>query len=538
MTNWIYADVLEAIAIEQPDAPAISQGASRRSWKELMDRSRSLGAAFLEAGLGHQSKVALYTYNAPEYLEGVVAALGVGMVPINTNYRYQSTELLYLWENADAEAVIFHGSFSQQVAELRSKLPLVKLWIHVNDGSGTCPDFAVGFESLAQSGSSPQGFVRTPDDLIMLYTGGTTGMPKGVMWRQDDLFARLNAGGFRRWPESGDLKAITEAVRDSGPGQNLIPACPLMHGTGLFSALECLAEAGHVVLLESRRYDAVEMASSIERESVNTVVIVGDPFARPLLQALQAEPGRFDLSSLNAMLSSGAMWSEEIKSGLLEIHGSMILIDAFSSSEALGMGSSVSAKGKSAHTGSFSLGPEVRVVNDQGQDIEAGSDEIGVLALGGRNPLGYYKDEKKSAATFKIIDGKRYSVPGDFAKVHADGGIQLLGRGSQCINTAGEKVFPEEVEEVLKTHPAVADACVVGIPDERYGERVVASAELHAGQQIEAEALIAHVRANLSHYKAPRQLRIISSIGRSPSGKMDYGRHREEAMVWAQSPQN
>ena len=536
MSSWNFAEVYEAIAAEQPDAPALIQGETRRSWAELMDRSSGLAAGLLEAGLSHQSKVAIYTYNCCEYLEGVVATLRAGMVPINTNYRYQAAELAYLWENSDTEAVIFQGTFTEQVDGLRAQLPLVKLYVHVDDGHGSCPDFAVPFESLAGSGASiPSGTVRTPDDLIMLYTGGTTGMPKGVMWRQDDLFARLNGGGFRRWPDEGRVADIVAGVRESGRGQTLLPACPLMHGTGLFSALECFAEAGCVAMLEGRRYDPAELASVIEREGVNTAVIVGDPFARPLLQTLEAEPGRYDLTSLFAIFSSGAMWSEEIKAGLLEHHGTMILIDAFSSSEALGMGNSVSSKGKEANTGTFKLGPEVRVITEDGREVTPGSDEVGVLALGGRNPMGYYKDEEKSAATFRVIDGKRYSVPGDFARVHADGSIQLLGRGSQCINTAGEKVFPEEVEEVLKTHPAVADACVVGVPDERTGERVVASAELWPGKTAEVEELIEHVRANLSHYKAPKQLRIIDSIGRAANGKMDYKRHRDEALTWAQA---
>ena len=290
-----------------------------------------------------------------------------------------------------------------------------------------------------------------------------------------------------------------------------------------------MAEGGTVSLLPSRHFSADELAGTIERDSVNVAVIVGDPFGRPLLQALNAQPGRFDVSSLTAMMSSGAMWSEEIKQGLLAVHPDMVLIDAFSSSEALGMGSSISTAKATKTTAAFTLGPTVIVLDEDGQRVTPGSDAIGMIGVGGRNPIGYFKDEVKSAATFKEIDGVRYSIPGDFARVLADGSIQLLGRGSQCINTAGEKVFPEEVEEVLKTHGAVADACVVGIPDEKFGERVVGAIELRDGASVSIDELINHVKANLAHYKAPRQLRVVDSIGRSPSGKMDYGRHKREA---------
>jgi len=274
----------------------------------------------------------------------------------------------------------------------------------------------------------------------------------------------------------------------------------------------------------------MELAETIARDQVNVAVIVGDPFARPLLTTLRTTAEAPAISSLIAIMSSGAMWSEEIKQGLLDIHPDMVLVDAFSSSEALGMGSSVSSAKGTRATASFTLGPSVIVLGEDGRPITPGSGVIGVIGVGGRNPLGYYKDPVKSAATFKEIDGVRYSIPGDFATVDADGSIHLLGRGSQCINTAGEKVFPEEVEEALKTHDAVADACVVGIPDERFGERVVAAVELHPGASATEEELIAIVKASLASYKAPRQLRFVATIGRSPSGKMDYGRHKREAV--------
>jgi len=307
-----------------------------------------------------------------------------------------------------------------------------------------------------------------------------------------------------------------------------------MHGTGLFTALEVLAEGGRLVLLPTRKFLPDELAATIDEQSVNVAVIVGDPFARPLLEVVRAAPERYSLASLVVIMSSGAMWSEEIKQGLLAHHAGMVLVDAFSSSEALGMGSSISTADKAASTGAFSLGPEVRVIDEDGVDVVPGSDTVGVLALGGRNPLGYYKDPAKSDATFRVIDGVRYSVPGDHARVRADGSIQLLGRGSQCINTAGEKVYPEEVEEVLKRHEAVVDACVVGIPDDRTGERIIAAVETVPGAPLPTEEeIIEHVKATLSHYKAPKGVRFVDTIGRAANGKMEYARHKAEAIAWA-----
>jgi len=537
VTSWNYADVWEAVADTQPDQPAVVQGDRRTTWGAFDRRADGVARWLLELGAGHQDKVALYLTNSVEYLESMFAATKAGLVPVNTNYRYADDELAYLWANADAIAVVFHGSFADRAGRVRHRVPGVRGWLWVDDGSGPCPDWATPYEEPARSagGRARAPWGRSGDDLIMLYTGGTTGMPKGVMWRQDDLFARLNASGFRRYDESDGIEGVRRRLTETGPGTSLLPACPLMHGTGGFTAWECLSEGSHVVLLEGRHFDPVELFDTIERERVNGLVIVGDPFGRPMLAALDAEPGRWNLSSLMGIISSGAMWSEPIKEGLLRHHPNMLLVDAFSSSEALGMGSSVSSAGAAAKTAEFTLGPEVRVLTPDGRPVEPGSEEIGVLALGGRNPLGYYKDDQKTAATFRMIDGVRYSIPGDHARVRADGSIHLLGRGSVCINTAGEKVFPEEVEEALKTHPAVHDAVVVGVPDEKYGEKVVATVEPAPGCSIEEEAeLIDFVKARLAGYKAPRRVRVVETIGRAPNGKVDYGRHRHEATEWSE----
>jgi len=533
MTDWNYADVWETVADVQPSAVAVTQGGRNVRWDEFDSGADGVAQFLLDLGVARQDKVAVYLYNSPEYIQATFGAMKVGLVPVNTNYRYGDDELSYLWDNADAVAVVFHGTFTERIERILDRVPGVKGWLWVDDGSGPCPDWATPYEDAAKSAigrvCAPWG--RSGDDLYMLYTGGTTGMPKGVMWRQDDLFARLIDGGVRHYDVNGGLEGVRAALETSPGGVTLMPACPLMHGTGGFTANTVLAEGGRVCLLEGRKYDPVEMLDSIERERVNGVVIVGDPFSRPLLAVLDENPGKWDLSSVMMMISSGAMWSEPVKDRLLSHHGAMLLVDAFSSSEALGMGVSVSGGGAAAKTASFTLGPDVKVLTEDGRPIAPGSEEVGVLALAGRNPLGYYKDEEKSERTFKEIDGVRYSIPGDYAQVDTDGTIHLLGRGSVCINSGGEKIFPEEVEEALKTHDAVHDAVVVGIPHPTYGEQIVAVVEPVEGAPVPSEAeLIAHVKERLAHYKAPRRIRCVATIGRAPNGKVDYKRHRGESV--------
>ena len=533
MTDWNYADVWEIVADVQPDAVAITQGGRNLTWDEFDHGADGVAQFLLDLGVAQQDKVAVYLYNSPEYIQATYAAMKVGLVPVNTNYRYGDDELSYLWDNADAVGVVFHGVFTDRIERILDRVPGIKGWLWVDDGSGPCPDWATPYEDVAKSaiGRTRAPWGRSGDDLYMLYTGGTTGMPKGVMWRQDDLFARLIDGGVRHYDVNGGLQGV-RATLEAGPASvTLMPACPLMHGTGAFTANTILAEGGRVCLLESRKYDPAEMLDTVEREKVNGLVIVGDPFSRPLLAALDENPGKWDLSSLMMIISSGAMWSEPVKERLLAHHGAMILADAFSSSEALGMGMSVSGGGAAAKTASFTLGPDVKVLSEDGREVAPGSEEVGVLALGGRNPLGYYKDEEKSDRTFKEIDGVRYSIPGDYAQVDADGTIHLLGRGSVCINSGGEKIFPEEVEEALKTHDAVHDAVVVGVPHPTYGEQIVAVVEPVVGAPPPSEAeLIGHVKDRLAHYKAPRRVRCVPTIGRAPNGKVDYKRHTAESV--------
>jgi fatty-acyl-CoA synthase len=281
---------------------------------------------------------------------------------------------------------------------------------------------------------------------------------------------------------------------------------------------------GSVVLLESRALDSEELVARVAAERVNIMSIVGDAFAKPMLGVLDEAPGRWDISSLDVVISSGVMWSEPTKRGLLRHDPDMLLVDSFASSEALGMGRSISGTKGRAQTARFVLGRNARVIGDDGQDVAPGSGQVGLLAVRGRNPVGYYKDPEKTARTFRTIDAARYSIPGDYATVDADGTLRVLGRGSVCINTGGEKVFPEEVEEIIKLHPAVRDAIVVGVPDGPFGEVICAVLEPQPGAVLQPEELVTHVKGRLASYKAPRHILVVETIGRAANGKADYGR--------------
>ena len=529
MGSWNFADIWETVADELPDAPCLVHGDDHRSWSEVDRRADGVAQHLLDAGLERQQAFAQYLYNGNDYMESMYAAFKAAFVPVNTNYRYTADELLYLWDNADAGAVVFHGCFADTIEPIRGQLPKVKAWLWVDDGSGPCPEWATAYEDAATSGAgrvSP-AWGRSGDDLNMLYTGGTTGMPKGVMWRQDDLAVKLSATLANPLQDDGSVEDLKGTF--AAPGAKFLPACPQMHGTGNFPGLSTLASGGCIVTLTNRTFDPVELLDTIEREGVNMVAIVGDAFAKPILRVLDENRGRWDLSSLLGIVSSGVMWSQESKAGLLDHHPGMILMDAFSSSEALGMGSSTSGAGQAAETAKFELSPETIVIDEQNRPLQPGSPEIGRLAVGGRQPLGYYKDPEKTAKTFLEIDGQRYSCPGDFATIDADGRITLLGRGSVCINTGGEKVFPEEVEEAIKTHPAVLDAVAVGVPDEKFGEAVTAVVEARDGAEVDEGDVIAHVKQKLAAYKAPKRVVVVDTIGRAPNGKVDYKRLKQEA---------
>jgi fatty-acyl-CoA synthase len=530
MPGWNFAEMWEVCARRVPDAVALRHGEREITWAEFDRRADGVARTLLDAGAGEQDKVAQYLTNCPEYLESMFGVFKAGLVPVNTNYRYADDELVYLWDNADAVAVVFHGTFAERIEHIRDRVPRVRTWLWVDDGSGPCPAWATPYEEAAAAGGerveAPWG--RDGHQLLLMYTGGTTGMPKGVMWRQDDLVHAVlpTINPLFGQPEA-DYDALAASI--TGPGLALLPACPLMHGTGQFTAFIGLSSGGSVTTLTSRHFDVVELLDTIERRRIQSLTIVGDAFAKPIVAELDAHPGRWDLSSLVVITSSGVMWSEPVKQALLAHNPTMMLIDAFSSSEAIGLGQSVSTAGNEAATARFTLGENARVITDDGRDVVPGSGEIGRVAVRGHTPIGYYKDPEKTAATFVTIDGQTYSMPGDYARVEADGTLTLLGRGSVCINTGGEKVFPEEVEEVLKRHPSVLDAVVVGLPDDRFGESVNAVVQPRPGHTVEPDALIAWVKDHLAHYKAPRRIVRVETIGRAPNGKVDYKRLRAVA---------
>ncbi|MFZ9042482.1 MAG: acyl-CoA synthetase [Ilumatobacteraceae bacterium] len=531
--GWNLADVFERIARQIPDELAQQQGDRRLTWSEFDQRADGVARRLLDAGLTEQDKVAQYLFNCPEYIESLFASFKSGMATVNTNYRYAADELVYLWDNADVVAVVFHGTFAPSIEPIRDRVPRVRLWLWVDDGAGPCPDWAVPYEHAASAPTD--GPVRGPwgrsgDHLFLLYTGGTTGMPKGVMWRQDDMFLALDAANKRRMPPEQNLDAVSDRVVRAGPRG--LPGAPLMHGTGLFNAISTLMIGGSVTTMTGRHFDPVELLDTIERFGINSVSIVGDAFAKPILRALDDEPDRWDVSSLRVLFSSGVIWSGETKAGLLRHNPRLIMVDALGSSEAIGMATNTTTADGGGATARFELGPNARVVTEDGRDVVPGSGELGRVALRGFTPIGYYKDPEKSAATFQVIDGQRYSIPGDWAEVLADGSVKLLGRGSQCINTGGEKVYPEEVEECLKLHPLVADAAVVGVPDERFGEAITAIVELDrraddavdpATDDLAAE-LIDHVKQRLARFKAPKSVLVVPTIGRAVNGKLDYRR--------------
>lgn len=527
--EFAFATVWEAIADAVPDRPALVQGEQRISWADYEGRSARLAGALAEAGLGPDSKVALYLYNSPEYGEASFAAFKSRGVPVNVNYRYLADELAYLIDNSDAEAVVFHSSLGERVEAARKGNTRVRLWIEVDDG-GPHLDGVERYEDVVASTTPAPRVIRSDDDHYILYTGGTTGMPKGVVYRQGPLVQSLLAQMARMAgasPVADVAGAARLAVRlaDEGRGLVVLPACPLMHGTGAWAGLYGPHLLGGTTVLSTRRsLDAAELFGAAERERVTALVIVGEPFARPMIRVLDDEVavGRTrDLSALKLIISSGAMLSSEAKEQLCHHIPHVTVVDSVGSSEGA-MGQSLTRKGAVSQTARFRLNSTTRVLTEDGHEVTPGSNEVGLVAIGGQNvPLGYYKDEAKSAATFREINGVRYVIPGDWARVADDGSIVLLGRGSSCITTGGEKVFPEEVEEALKTHPLVDDCLVLGIDDDRLGQAPAALVATIPGATVTVEDIMGHARGKLASFKVPRHV-VLTQVPRTPAGKPDY----------------
>ncbi|HPE47827.1 MAG TPA: acyl-CoA synthetase [Hyphomonas sp.] len=515
-------DLLDAVgSVLGPDDMALIHGERRISWPEMTARSNRLVRNLYARGAKAGDKVGFYLRNQPEYTEGLAACFKGRLTHVNVNYRYLEDELYYIFDNSDATVVFFDSEFVDQVRKVQPRLPDVIAWVQI--GGGPTEPYAVAYEDLATAGdASPLDIQRSPDDLLFLYTGGTTGMPKGVMWSHEIWRrAALEGAEAAGLPVPKDIDQHLMAVQALGRHVKAIPACPLMHGTGLFTAMGTLVNGGTIITLTSNKhFDPHNLWETVEREGVTNMAIVGDAFGKPMLASLDENPGRYKLNTVVGIISSGVMWSTEVKRGLIRHMPQVALTDSFGASEAVGFGSSVMTADGEVRTSKFTIGPKCKVFTEDGREVVPGSGEAGYIARGGAVPLGYYKDKEKTDKTFKTINGVRYSVPGDWCTVEADGTITLLGRGSNCINTAGEKVYPEEVEEALKAHDSVKDALVVGVPDDKWGQAITAVVSLDA--PVDESALRDFVKSKLAHYKAPKRILFKDDLGRAVNGKADY----------------
>ena len=534
------AELAAAVADTVPDRECLVWRDRRRTWSETAERIRRLANLLRAHGLtlhrergtlaSHESgqdHVALCLYNGPEYLESMLGCFAARAVPVNVNYKYTPAELVPLLAGAGARALVYHASFAPTVAAIRRELPDLKLLLQVADESGEpLLDGALDFESaLASASPEPPDVTYSPDDLYILYTGGTTGNPKGVLWRQADIYFAALGG---RKPDGTEVQSMDEVVaRARKGGLRYMPTAPFMHAAHWVAFDALLAGNTVVIQDDTRRLDAASILGTAEREKVNVILIVGDAFARPLIDELKRRT--YDLSSLRVIGSGGAVLDPSSKQELLELLPEGVkIIDTVGSSETGTQASHATARGKSAggapaEGGKFRANPGARVLNaERTRLLEPGEDEVGWFAQSGRIPLGYLGDAEKSAQTFPTVDGKRYSVPGDRARLLADGTVQVLGRDSMTINSGGEKIFVEEVEQALKRHPAVQDAIVVGRPSARWGSEVAAVVQLRAGMTASSDELADACRAHLARYKVPKHFVVRDRVERGPSGKADY----------------
>ena len=526
--NLDFASVWEMISDIIPDNQALICEDEVILWKDYDIQSSKIATALSNAGLSANSKAGLYLNNSNEYLIGQNAIFKIGGVPINVNYRYVAEELIYLLDNSDSEAVFYHACYSSRIKEIADSLPNIKVWIEVADGSESHYKDSLKFEELLESCDPMERIYRDPNTIYMLYTGGTTGMPKGVMYKQGEflvyLFRTLKAMGYDVPEDINDLEQQIYDFKEENSFIKSLVGCPLMHGTGMWlGAFLPLLLGGTAITSKNLGFDADQIWKQVEDTQTTNIVIVGDAFARPMLDALDraVESGKpYDLSSVNVIISSGVMWSEEVKNGLLK-HHNMMLMDTMGSTEG-GMGSSVSNRDNPPKTAKFSLNPGVIILADDGEILEPGSDKIGMIGTSGLVPVGYYKDKAKSDKTFKEVNGVRYSFPGDYAKLEKDGSITLLGRGSNCINSAGEKIYPEEVEEAIKRNKEVFDCLVVGVDDQKFGQKVIAVVSMESDTHITQDLLVDSTRAFLAGYKLPKKIIFVDEVKRAPNGKANY----------------
>ena len=542
-TTFTVPAVARAVAAAIPDRELIVQGDRRYTYEQVIERSTRLAAYLHSRGLGcrterstldghevGQDLLGIYAYNGNEFVEGLLGAFGARVAPFNVNFRYVKSELQYLLADSGATALIYHAAFAPRVAEILPDLPQLRVLIQVADDSGNELIYgAVDYESaLASCAPTPPPVQHSPDDLYVLYTGGTTGMPKGVLWRQHDIFMTSFGGRNLMTGEPfGSVEAITAGVA-AGPGTKLMVLPPLMHGAAQWSVMTAITTGQSVVFPSIvDRMDADDVVRTIERERVTVVTVVGDAMARPLVAAI--EKGTADVSSLAVVANGGALLAPYVKQRLIEALPNAVVVDGVGSSETGAQMHHMSTSG-AVSTGTFNAGPDTFVAaEDLSAILEPGHDGMGWLAQRGYVPLGYKGDAAKTAKTFPVIDGVRYAIPGDRARHHADGSVELLGRDSVTINSGGEKIFVEEVETALASHPAVADVVVAGRPSERWGQEVVAVVALANGAHADAEELVTHASQSLARYKLPKAIVFRAAIERSPSGKADYRWAREQA---------
>jgi acyl-CoA synthetase (AMP-forming)/AMP-acid ligase II len=529
------ADLFEHTVDLAADREVLVVGDQRRTYGQLEERANRLAHHLADAGLGAGDHIGIYAANSAEWIEGALAAYKLRLVPVNVNYRYVEEELRYLFDNADLKALLFDRELVPRIEAVRAALPLLGHLIHIEDGTDpAATDEAlarlgsVPFEVAVASGAPERDFgPRSDDDHYILYTGGTTGMPKGVVWRHEDVFFALG-GGIDAYTNErvADEWSLAKKAAEAEGGMTSLNLPPLMHGAAQWGFWRFAFEGNRVVFL--RKFDPTEVWRMIERERVNTVSITGDAMARPMIEALDdlGGPGALDLSSMFVLASTAAIFSPTVKDRYLDLFPDLMIIDAIGSSETGSNGMRMVGKGDTQNKGG---GPTVQaardavVLDEAFNEVPAGTGVQGRLARRGNVPVAYYKDPEKSAATFVTgPNGDRYALAGDMALMEADGTITLLGRGSQCINSGGEKIFPEEVESALKAHPEVFDAVVVGVPDDRWGQRVAAVVQPRPGATPTLDTLDAHCRGYLAGYKVPKEVHLVAEVVRSPSGKPDY----------------